>query len=420
LNFCERDRAFFATFVYLKIEFIVMRKKDIPVLLLTGYLGSGKTTLLNHILGNEKGIKFAVIVNDIGEVNIDASLIQKGGVVGGKDNGDLVALQNGCICCTLKMDLVQQLADIAETGKFDYIVVEASGICEPEPIARTICSIPNMGEEYTRGGVPRLDCIATVVDALRMKTEFECGDSLKRKNLDEDDIENLVIQQIEFCNLILLNKISEVTREEADRVRAIIRAIQPKARIIECDYADVPIYELIHTNLFDFERTVTSATWVRELEGIHDDDDDDDGDEHDHHHHHHHHDHDHEEGEAEEYGIGTFVYYRRKPLDINKFDYFIHSQWPKSVIRAKGVIYFKHNTDMSYLFEQAGVQKSLTEAGMWYATAPKEELEAMAEQDPSILADWDPVYGDRMIKLVFIGRKMDRKAIEKALDAALG
>ena len=306
-----------------------MRKKDIPVLLLTGYLGSGKTTLLNHILTNEKGIRFAVIVNDIGEVNIDASLIQKGGVVGGKDSGDLVALQNGCICCTLKMDLVQQLAEIAEMGKFDYIVVEASGICEPEPIARTICSIPNMGEEYTRGGVPRLDCIVTVVDALRMKSEFECGDALKRKNLDEDDIENLVIQQIEFCNIILLNKISEVTREEADRVRAIIRAIQPKARIIECDYADVPINELIHTNLFDFERTATSAAWVRELEGIHDeDDDDDDHDDHDHdhhhehhhhdhddddeheghHHHHHHHDHDHEEGEAEEYGIGTFVY----------------------------------------------------------------------------------------------------------------
>ena len=417
-----------------------MRKKDIPVLLLTGYLGSGKTTLLNHILTNEKGIRFAVIVNDIGEVNIDASLIQKGGVVGGKDSGDLVALQNGCICCTLKMDLVQQLAEIAEMGKFDYIVVEASGICEPEPIARTICSIPNMGEEYTRGGVPRLDCIVTVVDALRMKSEFECGDALKRKNLDEDDIENLVIQQIEFCNIILLNKISEVTREEADRVRAIIRAIQPKARIIECDYADVPINELIHTNLFDFERTATSAAWVRELEGIHDeDDDDDDHDDHDHdhhhehhhhdhddddeheghHHHHHHHDHDHEEGEAEEYGIGTFVYYRRKPFDINKFDYFIHSQWPKSVIRAKGVIYFKHNTDMSYLFEQAGVQKKLTESGLWYATAPKEELMAMLEQEPGLARDWDPKYGDRMVKLVFIGQNLDRKAITQALDDCL-
>ncbi len=401
-----------------------MAKKDIPVLLLTGYLGSGKTTLLNHILTNERGIRFAVIVNDIGEVNIDASLIQKGGVVGGKNDGDLVALQNGCICCTLKMDLVEQLSEIVETGKFDYIVVEASGICEPEPIAQTICTIPNMGEQYTRGGVPRIDCIVTVVDALRMAAEFGCGEDLKRPGLEEDDIENLVIQQIEFCNIILLNKISEVTPEQADRVRAVIRALQPKARIIECDYADVPLYEIIHTNLFDYEATATSAAWVRHLENI---DDDEPEEEHSHEHHcHHEHDHDHEchchhhhhheEGEAEEYGIQTFVYFRRRGFDINKFDYFISALWPQNLIRTKGLIYFRHNTDMSYLFEQAGVQKKLTEAGMWYATAPEEELEAMAAADPSIMADWDPEYGDRMIKLVFIGRKLDRDAITAALD----
>ena len=401
-----------------------MAKKDIPVLLLTGYLGSGKTTLLNHILTNERGIRFAVIVNDIGEVNIDASLIQKGGVVGGKDDGDLVALQNGCICCTLKMDLVEQLSEIVETGKFDYIVVEASGICEPEPIAQTICTIPNMGEQYTRGGVPRIDCIVTVVDALRMAAEFGCGEDLKRPGLEEDDIENLVIQQIEFCNIILLNKISEVTSEQADRVRAVIRALQPKARIIECDYADVPLYEIIHTNLFDYEATATSAAWVRHLENIEDDEPEE---EHSHEHHcHHEHDHDHEchchhhhhheEGEAEEYGIQTFVYFRRRGFDINKFDYFISAQWPQNLIRTKGLIYFRHNTDMSYLFEQAGVQKKLTEAGMWYATAPEEELEAMAAADPSIMADWDPEYGDRMIKLVFIGRNLDRDAITAALD----
>ncbi len=403
-----------------------MAKKDIPVLLLTGYLGSGKTTLLNHILTNERGIRFAVIVNDIGEVNIDASLIQKGGVVGGKDDGDLVALQNGCICCTLKMDLVEQLSEIVETGKFDYIVVEASGICEPEPIAQTICTIPNMGEQYTRGGVPRIDCIVTVVDALRMAAEFGCGEDLKRPGLEEDDIENLVIQQIEFCNIILLNKISEVTPEQADRVSAVIRALQPKARIIECDYADVPLYEIIHTNLFDYEATATSAAWVRHLENI---DDDEPEEEHSHEHHcHHEHDHDHdhechchhhhhhEEGEAEEYGIQTFVYFRRRGFDINKFDYFISAQWPQNLIRTKGLIYFRHNTDMSYLFEQAGVQKKLTEAGMWYATAPEEELEAMAAADPSIMADWDPEYGDRMIKLVFIGRNLDRDAITAALD----
>ncbi len=403
-----------------------MAKKDIPVLLLTGYLGSGKTTLLNHILTNERGIRFAVIVNDIGEVNIDASLIQKGGVVGGKNNGDLVALQNGCICCTLKMDLVEQLSEIVETGKFDYIVVEASGICEPEPIAQTICTIPNMGEQYTRGGVPRIDCIVTVVDALRMAAEFGCGEDLKRPGLEEDDIENLVIQQIEFCNIILLNKISEVTPEQADRVSAVIRALQPKARIIECDYADVPLYEIIHTNLFDYEATATSAAWVRHLENIEDDEPEE---EHSHEHHcHHEHDHDHdhechchhhhhhEEGEAEEYGIQTFVYFRRRGFDINKFDYFISAQWPQNLIRTKGLIYFRHNTDMSYLFEQAGVQKKLTEAGMWYATAPEEELEAMAAADPSIMADWDPEYGDRMIKLVFIGRNLDRDAITAALD----
>ncbi|MDE6526790.1 MAG: GTP-binding protein [Muribaculaceae bacterium] len=406
-----------------------MKKKDIPVLLLTGYLGSGKTTLLNRILTNERGIRFAVIVNDIGEVNIDASLIQKGGVVGKKDQGDLVALQNGCICCTLKMDLVEQLAEITATGKFDYIVIEASGICEPAPIAQTICSIPSMAEEYHRAGMPRLDCIATVVDALRLKSEFDCGDALSRKNLGEEDLERLVIEQIEFCNIILLNKISEVTPEEAGRIRAIIRAIQPKAEIIECDYCDIDLARLLDTGLFDFERVATSAAWIDAIEGHHDGHDDDEDDEeddeechchchdhdHDHddcrcHHHHHHH------GEAEEYGIGTFVYYRRPGFDINKFDRFVASQWPRNIIRAKGVLYFRHNPDMSYLFEQAGVQKKLTEAGFWFATAPEEELQRLMIEEPGLARDWDPEYGDRMIKLVFIGQNLDRKAIVEALD----
>lgn len=427
-----------------------MKHNDTPVLLLTGYLGSGKTTLLNRILTNERGIRFAVIVNDIGEVNIDASLIQKGGVVGKKDEGDLVALQNGCICCTLKMDLVQQLADIMATDKFDYIVIEASGICEPAPIAQTICSIPSMGRQYTRHGVPRLDCIATVVDALRMASEFGCGDRLKRDSITEDDIENLVIEQIEFCNIILLNKISEVSPEEAGRIRAIIRALQPKARIIECDYCDIDLNLLLNTHTFDFNQVSGSAAWVEAVEGDlpeedeeeehhhHHHDHDEDG--HEHHHHHHdddddddecevcHHDHDHctchhhhhhGEGEAEEYGIQTFVYYRRQPLDINKFDYFISSKWPKNVIRCKGLVYFRHNTDMSYIFEQAGVQKKLTESGYWFATAPDDELERLAEQDPSIVKDWDDVYGDRMIKLVFIGQHLDKKAICDELDKCL-
>lgn len=403
-----------------------MAKKEIPVLLLTGYLGSGKTTLLNRILANEKGIRFAVIVNDIGEVNIDASLIQKGGVVGQeKESDDLVALQNGCICCTLKMDLIEQIADLAATGKFDYIVIEASGICEPAPIAQTICSIPVMEEYYNRGAQPRLDCIVTVVDALRMKDEFACGDSLTKKEIGEDDIENLIIEQVEFCNIILLNKISEVTPEEAGRIKAIIRAIQPKAQIIECDYADVDLDKIINTGLFNFEKVATSAAWIQELEHHHDDDDDDDDDkEADEHHHHeghcdHHHHHHHDEGEAEEYGIQTFVYYRRPAFDLNKFDRFLATQFPKNIIRTKGVVYFNHNRDMSFLFEQAGSQKKLTQAGLWFATAPEEELQQLMMTEPGLAKDWDPIYGDRMIKLVIIGQKLDREAIESMLDACL-
>lgn len=445
-----------------------------PVLLLTGYLGSGKTTLVNHILTNERGIRFAVIVNDIGEVNIDADLIQRGGIVDSKDDS-LVALQNGCICCTLKMDLVKQLDDIMAMGKFDYIVIEASGICEPAPIAQTICSIPQMGAEFNKHGLPKLDCIATVVDALRMQDEFSCGEDLTAKKHDEEDIANLVIQQIEFCNIIVLNKISEVTDMEKGRIRTIIKALNPGARIIECDYADVNIEDLINTHLFNFNEVATSAAWVQEIEKPieqieeeerahhhhhhhhhdeeehehehhhheHDDDDDDecechhhhhhDDDEHEHdgheHHHHehgegctcgcHHHHHHHGEGEAEEYGIGSFVYFRRPGFDLNKFDYFAANKWPKSIIRSKGICYFGNNPDMSYLFESAGRQKQLREAGMWFATAPEDELRELVEQDPGIMRDWDDDYGDRMIKIVFIGQNLDRKAITEALDACL-
>ncbi len=402
-----------------------MNRKATPILLLTGYLGSGKTTLLNHILSNERGIKFAVIVNDIGEVNIDATLIQKGGIVGQDDSGDLVALQNGCICCTLKMDLVKQLQDIVATRKFDYIVIEASGVCEPAPIAQTIDAMRQMDDYSTVFGIkpPYLDCIVTVVDALRMKSEFSCGNSLTKRDIDEDDIENLVIQQIEFCNIILLNKISEVTPEEAGLIKSIIRTLQPKARIIECDYADVPLEDIINTRLFDFESVATSATWVHEIEKPLDDDDNDDEhhhhhDEHHHHHdeHHHHHHHD-GEGEAEEYGIGTFVYFRRRPFNFDKFDRYVNMNWPANVIRTKGVLYFSHNRDMSILFEQAGVQKKITEAGLWYATAPEEELRQLMQYEPGLARDWDDVYGDRMIKLVFIGQHLDRDAIASALDA---
>ena len=401
--------------------------KNTPVLLLTGYLGSGKTTLLNRILANERGIRFAVIVNDIGEVNIDATLIQQGGIVNQQDDS-LVALQNGCICCTLKMDLVKQLQDIIAQHAFDYIVIEASGICEPAPIAQTICSIPAMGEEYRAEGVPEIDAIVTVVDALRMKDEFGSGSALLNTHLDEDDLENLVIQQIEFCNIILLNKAAEVEPDELERLRQIIRTIQPKAEIIDCNYGDVPLERIINTHSFDFERVATSAAWISEIENPADDDDDDDEEEEEHHHHHdhedhdhhdHHHHHDDEEGEAEEYGIGTFVYQRRQPMDLGRFDEFVARHWPKSVIRAKGICYFRDERDMCYVFEQAGRQVSIKQAGQWFATMPKDELQEMLRRDANLRRDWDDVYGDRMQKLVFIGQKMDREAIEAALDACL-
>lgn len=403
-----------------------MNTKQVPVLLLTGYLGSGKTTLVNHILSNKKGIKFAVIVNDIGEVNIDADLIQKGGVVGKKDDS-LVALQNGCICCTLKMDLIEQLNDILKMGRFDYIVIEASGICEPEPIAQTICSIPRMGKEYTRYGIAKLDCIATVVDALRLQSEFGCGDNLTNKQIDEEDIENLIIQQIEFCNVIVLNKVSEVKPEELVRIKGIIRTLQPGAEIYECDYANIYLDKLIHTGLFDFERVATSAGWVKEIERPITEEEED---EHEHHHHHdeeedegegeeHHHHHHHEGGEVEEYGIGTFVYFRRPAFDIHKFDRFIATKWPKNVIRTKGICYFSHNKNMSFLFEQAGKQKQISESGLWFATAPEEDLIQLMQQEPGLMRDWDPKYGDRMEKIVFIGQHLDKEQLAHDLDECL-
>lgn len=416
-----------------------MTQSVTPVLLLTGYLGSGKTTLLNHILQNKQGIKFAVIVNDIGEVNIDANLIAKGGIVGEGDDS-LVPLQNGCICCTLKMDLVQQLSDIVSEQRFDYIVIEASGICEPAPIAQTISVYPQMYPNLATKGIARLDSVVTVVDALRLRDEFSEGHDLYKKDMKEDDLASLVIQQIEFCNTILLNKSSEVSAEELGRIKAIIREIQPKAEIITCDYCDVDLDKLVNSNSFDFEQVATSAKWIAAVEG-----DEEEKEEHEHHHHHthdheeeendehehHHHDHDHchchhhhglkneEEGEALEYGISTFVYKRREPLDMTEFDQLVARLWPSSVIRCKGLCYFATEPDMCYVFEQAGKQVSLSQAGQWYATMPADELEQFKQQNPAAFKDWDDKYGDRMQKLVFIGQHMDREAIETLLDACI-
>lgn len=418
-------------------------RKEIPVLLLTGYLGSGKTTLLNKILANQKGIKFAVIVNDIGEVNIDAALIEQGGVVGKKDDS-LVALQNGCICCTLKMDLVEQLKEIVDMQKFDYIVIEASGICEPAPIAQTICSIPTLGPQYVKNGVLRLDSIVTVVDALRMKDEFAGGDDLMKDNIDEEDLASLVIQQIEFCNIILLNKAAEVEPKDLDKLKHIIKAIQPKAEIFECNYGDVDLDKIVNTRKFDWETVATSAGWIQEIEAErnedhHEHDDDDDDDEHEHHHHehdnehehdehehHHHHDHDHhhhhhhdDEGEAEEYGIGTFVYYSRKPFDLGLFDDFVARKWPRDVVRAKGICYFADERDMCYVFEQAGKQKTVKQAGQWIATMPKDQLDELLAREEQLRKEWDDKVGDRMIKIVFIGQHLQKEAICKELDKCL-
>lgn len=394
-------------------------KKEVPVLLLTGYLGSGKTTLLNKILANEKGIKFAVIVNDIGEVNIDAALIEKGGVVGQKDDS-LVSLQNGCICCTLKMDLVEQLKEIVDMKRFDYIVIEASGICEPAPIAQTICSIPSLGPQYIENGILRLDSIVTVVDALRMKDEFSNGSDLMKKNMDEEDLASLVIQQIEFCNIILLNKAAEVEPKELEHLKQIIRAIQPKAEIFECNYGDVDLNLIVNTKKFDWETVATSAGWIQEIESErneeHEEDDVEEA-----HEHHHHHNHDHEGGEVEEYGIGTFVYYRRKPFDLGLFDDFVARKWPRDVVRAKGICYFDDERDMCYVFEQAGKQKTVKQAGQWLATMPKGELAQVLLNNPQLQKEWDQELGDRMIKIVFIGQhiKEQKDAIIAELDKCL-
>ena len=414
-----------------------MNYKITPITILTGYLGAGKTTLMNHILTNQQGYKVAVIVNDIGEVNIDAKLIADGGFIQEEDKGNVVPLSNGCICCTLKEDLMQQIVDILKTRQFDYILIEASGICEPLPIAQTITILSNSMEDYGLPKMCRLDNVVTVVDAMRLATEFGCGENLMKDDLDEEDIENLLIEQIEFCNVIVLNKVDDVTEEQLNTVKAVIKSLQPTAKIIETNYSKVDVKDIMDTNNFDFEKISTSAGWIQEMEKeveeheehdeechCHDDEEchcehhhDDDHEGHECHHHHHHHHHD--EGEAEEYGISTFVYTARKPLDVVKFEKYINEQFPKSVIRCKGLVWFMSDYDMSYLFEQAGKQMKITETGYWLGSAPKDELDEMVKHNPDILKDWDDEVGDRMVKLVFIGRKMDKEQIIKDLNSLI-
>lgn len=410
--------------------------KVVPITVLTGYLGAGKTTLINHVLNNQEGYKVAVIVNDIGEVNIDAELIAKGGIVNEKD-ADLVPLSNGCICCTLKVDLMKQIVELIKTRKFDYILIEASGICEPIPIAQTLTVLSEQSEQYGLPKICRLDNVVTVVDSYRLATEFGCGDDLVKKDIDEEDIENLLIQQIEFCNTIILNKVNELSEDELNRVKAVIRALQPTAKLIETNYGKVDVKDIIDTHSFDFNTAAESAGWIQEIQkdvedehvkeehheeheehehGSHEEDEHEHHEEHKNGHHHHHH---HGEGEAEEYGISTFVYYRRAPFDRQKLEEYLNNKFPKNIIRSKGIVWFSDENEASYVLEQAGKQIQASDAGLWVATAPEEERKQIIKESPEILKDWDEKYGDRMIKLVFIGQKMDKEQIIKDLDNCL-
>ena len=412
-----------------------MAKKKIPITLLCGYLGAGKTTLLNRVLTNQKGYKVAVIVNDIGEVNVDERLISKEAKI--TDTGSIVPLTNGCICCDLKSDMVKQIEDLMKTGKFDYIMIEASGVCEPMPIAQAIETIE----------IGKLDNVVGVVDAARLVDEFDEGKSLLKENIEEEDIESLLIQQIEFCSTLIVNKRDLVTDEQMKMVRAVINKIQPSVKVIETTKCEVPVEDIIGTNRFDFETVYASAGWVKELEEHeehehdHDDDDDEvcekcghhheegeecdhdhdhDHDEHHHegHEHHHHHEHRHEGESEDEYGIGSFVYYRRKPFDRIKLDQYA-AKWPRSIIRSKGVVWFADEEDMAVVLETSGRQIQAGYSGQWLASCPKKEQEKVLKEEPEMRKDWDEKVGDRMIKMVIIGRHLDRKQIEADLDSCL-
>lgn len=381
-----------------------MPKKTTPITLLCGYLGAGKTTLLNQVLNNQKGFKVAVIVNDIGEVNVDEKLIAKGANI--TDTSSIVPLTNGCICCTLKTQMAQNIEDIISSGKFDYIMIEASGVCEPMPIAQELETIQN----------GHLDNVVGVVDAKRLVDEFGGGEDLL-KDKDEEDIESLLVQQIEFCSTLVINKRDLVSDDEFKKVRAVINAVHPGVKIIETDHGKVDVADILATDSFNFAEVYSSAGWCRALEE--DDHDEHEDDEEEEEHEHHHHEHRHEDEDEDEYGIGTMIYHRRAPFDRNKLDFYIR-KWPRNIIRCKGIIWFEDDRDMALLFETSGQQVQLQATGKWIASAPKREMEKLLQENPNIEADWDDLYGDRMIKLCIIGQKLDKEKITKELDECLG
>ena len=399
-----------------------MAKAKTPITLLCGYLGAGKTTLLNKVLNNQEGYRVAVIVNDIGEINVDASLIAKGGHV--TDTSDIVPLTNGCSCCTLKSEMTKGIEKMISKGLYDYILIEASGVCEPMPIAQEL--------ELVKNGY--LDNVVGVVDAARLVDEFASGEKLLKKDeIEEEDIESLLVQQIEFCSTLVINKIDLVSKDELDKVRMVVNALHPGAKVIETSQGDVEVKDILNTRSFDFDEVYESAGWCQALskEGELGDEEDENNPDHEHHHdhdeheehghhhdHHHHHEHRHEGESEDEYGIGTFIYYRRTPFDREKLRAYVPS-WPKNIIRCKGTIWFSDEDDMAYVLETSGRQLLCGAYGKWVATAPEFEKKRLLEENPQIAADWDEKVGDRMVRLCIIGRNLDKKAIAKELDELL-
>lgn len=387
-----------------------VKKQKTPITLLCGYLGAGKTTLLNRVLTNQQGYKVAVIVNDIGEINVDASLIAKGGNI--TDTSDIVPLTNGCICCTLKSQLASNIEKLIKTGKYDYILIEASGVCEPMPIAQEL--------ELIRNG--KVDNVVGVVDAARLVDEFAGGDNLLKKDtIEEEDIESLLIQQIEFCSTLVINKVDLVTEKDLEKVRKVIKALHPGVKVIETDHGNVPVSDILATGSFDFDDVYALAGWCKALEEGELGDDDDDDDEHDHEHHeheHHHHEHKHEGESEDEYGIGTFIYYRRTPFDRGRLRAYVN-KWPKSIIRCKGLAWFGDEYDTAYVYETSGRQLICGPYGKWIASAPASQRREILANNPQIRADWDEKVGDRMVRLCIIGKNLDKHAISEDLDKCL-